>query len=628
MKHTYLTNTPLEQARELYLNELENAGMSYKVQTLATHLALGRVTACAVRARRCSPHYCACAMDGIALKAGVTFGAGEATPVTLRKSEYIPVDTGDPLPAGCDCVVMAEEVVDAQDGSVMLYSAAVPWQHVRQIGEDVSLGDMIAPSFTRITPALIGAFLAGGVNELEVVSEPCVAIIPTGDEIVGRDSEPDDGQIPEFNSAIFNAMLCEWGAKGRVYPVVRDDPELISGAIELAARECDAVIDIAGSSAGRDDYTKLCVERLGTVVLHGIAVKPGKPAVLGRIGSVPVVGVPGYPVSGIIIMEQIMAYVTAKLTCIPPREPEYIQAYASRRITSSLKYREYVRCRLSFAADKPVCIPMDRGAGVVSGFARASGLAEIPLNSEGAEAGQPVKVSLLGQKSELERSVCVLGSHDPLIDEIADILKRSGCGYSVISGHLGSMGGLLALKRGEARLCPTHLLDEQTGKYNESYISRLFPQGGVTLIKGVRRVQGIITAAGNPYGIKQFKDIAEKELSFVNRQRGSGTRVLLDYLLKESCTDSSCINGYEREEYTHTAVAASIANGSACAGMGIYSAAKLYNLDFIPLWDEQYDIAAADCGLEDEGVRLFLDALKSGELKKRLEQMGGYAFWD
>ena len=197
----------------------------------------------------------------------------------------------------------------------------------------------------------------------------------------------------------------------------------------------------------------------------------------------------------------------------------------------------------------------------------------------------------------------------------------------MVSGHLGSMGGLLALKRGEAQLCPTHLLDEETGVYNKAFIARLFPQGGVTLIKGVKRVQGIITAYGNPHGIRELKDIADKELSFVNRQKGSGTRVLLDYLLSRGGINAGSINGYSREEYTHTAVAASIANGSAAAGLGIYSAAKLYGLDFIKLWDEEYDIAVADSQLESEGVRLFLDALKSGQLRKRLEDMGGYDFW-
>lgn len=625
MAYQYLTNTPLETAVEEYLSVLEDLGMKYKTQQISVSEACGKITSKAVYAKICAPHYNACAMDGIALKASSTFGATETTPVAIQKEDFIFVDTGDPLPKEFDCVVMIEDVTKGDNGSVVLHSCAVPWQHIRQIGEDICAGDMILPSFTQVTPAAMGAMLAGGVMSLSVVKPPVVGIIPTGDEIISPSENPKEGEIIEFNSTIFSGILNTWGAKAKTYPIVLDKKELIINAVKKAVDECDVVILNAGSSAGREDFSRLAVENVGKVLYHGIAIKPGKPAILGYAGSVPILGVPGYPVSGIIVLEHILKPIIERLCKQNIDNDNVVNATVGRQMTSSLKYREFVRTRVGInEKGEYTAVPLSRGAGVVTSFVKADGIIDVPQDCEGYEAGQSVRVNLLRSEKELKNTMSIIGSHDPLIDEITDILKINYNNCFVASSHVGSMGGIMALKRGESHLGGVHLLDEQTGEYNVSYIKKYFPNGEVVLVRGVKRIQGIMVQKTNPQNIKGIEDIAQNNLSYVNRQKGSGTRILFDYLCNQKNIDKSKIYGYEREEFTHTGVAAQIVGKTAHAGLGIYSAAKTYDLDFIPVCNEEYDFLISKQALDNENVQRFLQVLSGDGLKKRLEKLGGY----
>jgi len=628
LKYEYLTNEDLDIAVESYIAVLKSEGLAPKAETIPVFRAAGRITAHAVYAHICAPHYNASAMDGIALMANVTFGATETTPVRLTEDQFIQVDTGDPMPEGTDAVVMIEDVV--RDGDdVLLYGAATPWQHVRQIGEDVCAGDMILPSYTEITPAALGAMLAGGVLEVDVVKAPVVGIIPTGDEIVTPCSDPKPGDIIEFNSTIFSGILESWGAEPRVYPIVKDIKEEIINAVETAVAECDAVIINAGSSAGRDDYSSLAVSTVGRMLYHGIAIKPGKPAILGYSQNKPILGVPGYPVSGIIVLEEILRPVIEIMTGRNLHRQTVIKASLGRVMTSPLKYREFVRARVGInEKGEYIATPLNRGAGVVTSFVKADGIIDIPQDCEGYEAGDIVEVTLLRPQSDIDNTLTIIGSHDPLIDEIIDVLRISDNESVVSSSHVGSMGAIMAIKRGEAQMGAIHLLDEETGAYNDSYIAKYFPNGGVKLEKGVKRVQGIMVAKGNPKGIKEFKDLAREGISYVNRQKGAGTRILCDFLLKENGMEPSDLYGYEREEFTHTSVAAQIASGTADAGLGIYSAAKTYDLDFIPVCDEEYDFLIDEKAYDSEKVQKFLAVLRSDEIKERLSRMGGYETWN
>lgn len=624
MGFEYLTNVPLDEARGEYLARLQENGFAGQTEMVSVRNAFGRITARAVYAAICAPHYAASAMDGIAVHAKDTFGATETTPVRLTPQQYMVVDTGDPVPEDCDAVIMVEDIVRGEDESVTIYAAAAPWQHIRQIGEDICAGEMILASYMEVTPAAIGAMIAGGVLEIEVIKKPVIGIIPTGDEIVAPCADPKPGDILEFNSSIFSAMVQEWGAEAKTYPIVPDRFDAIREMVARAADECDIVLLNAGSSAGREDYSVSVIRELGDVVYHGIAIKPGKPAILGLRGAVPILGVPGYPVSGIIVIEELLKPLVAEWFHSNMAPAQLATATLTRPVVSGLKYQEFVRVRMGEVGGKLTASPLSRGAGVVSSFMKADGILEVPQGTEGYEAGEEVQVRLLSTPEKLQNTLVVIGSHDPLLDEVADMMHRADPTVFMSSSHVGSMGGIMAIRRGEAHAGGCHLLDTETGVYNLSFLKKYFPNGGIRLVRCVGRQQGLMLAKGNPLDIKEFADIAKNGVRYVNRQKGSGTRVLMDYLCEQYAVNVSDIYGYEREELTHTSVAAQIANGSADAGMGIYSAAQLYDLDFLPICIEEYDLIIPDHAWETPVVQQLIATLKSPAFREKMLAMGGY----
>ncbi|MBR6702438.1 MAG: molybdopterin biosynthesis protein, partial [Clostridia bacterium] len=404
MKHNYLNNIPLDEAKRIYYEHLKKAGFASSAETVAVSDACGRIIRNAAYAHICSPHYNASAMDGIAVDSRITFGASEKTPVTLKPSDYTIVDTGDPLPDGCDAVIMVEDLIEAGDDKLQIISAVYPWQNVRQVGEDICMGDMIAPSGTELTPSLCGALLAGGITETEVIKRPLVGIIPTGDEIVAPTSDPRKGDIIEFNSTVFRGMIESFKADSKVYPITPDKKELIEAAVEKALRECDIVLISAGSSAGRDDYTSEIISSLGTVLVHGIAIKPGKPAVLGEAKNKPVIGIPGYPVSAIVIMDEIAGDIVSMYYGRERTKGETVKAVLSKKIVSSLKYTEYIRVSLGRIGGKISASPLARGAGVITSFTKADGVLLVPQDCEGIEAGEEVEIRLHRPLSEIENT--------------------------------------------------------------------------------------------------------------------------------------------------------------------------------------------------------------------------------
>ena len=624
MGFEYLTNIPLAKAREDYLQLLKSHGFGPKTEVIPVWDSCGRVTAHAVYAHICAPHYAASAMDGVAVSAKDTFGATETTPITLNADQFTVLDTGDPIPENCDAVIMVEDIVKNWDGTITIHAAAAPWQHIRQIGEDICAGEMILPSFVTVSPSAIGAMIAGGVLEIEVIRKPVVGIIPTGDEIIPPCTDPKPGDILEFNGSIFSAMVRSWGAEAHVYPIVPDKFDQIKAMVAKAASECDLVILNAGSSAGREDFSARVIRELGQVLYHGIAMKPGKPAILGCQGSKPILGVPGYPVSGIIVIEQLLKPLVDHWLKVPAAPQQYAKATLTRPVVSGLKYEEFVRVRMGYVGDKLMASPLSRGSGVVSSFMKADGILEVPQGLEGYEAGEEVTVRLLSPMDKLQNTVVVIGSHDPLLDELGDMIHVADSSVYMSSSHVGSMGGIMAIRRGEAHAAGCHLLNTETGEYNVSFMKKYFPRGGVKLIRCVGRQQGLMVAKGNPLNIQKFSDIANEGVRYVNRQKGSGTRILTDYLCKQENLDVSSIYGYDREELTHTSVAAQIVSGSADAGMGIYSAAKLYDLDFIPICIEEYDLIIPDHAWETPMVQEMIATMKTDSFKEKILALGGY----
>lgn len=626
MVYQYLSNTALDEALAAYVTAVKQNGFAAAVETLPVTPALsGRISAAPVLANIHAPHYPACAMDGIALDSALTNGAGDTTPVRLRTGQYVWVDTGDPLPPGTDAVIMVEDVVEEEEeGVISLYAAAAPWQHIRQIGEDINAGEMILPINTLITPAAIGAMLAAGVGTVLAYKPLKVGIIPTGDEIVNPKPDPKSGEIINFNTPVFAALIQEWGGESTCYPIVPDQFESICAMLEQASRENDMVLLNAGSSAGRDDLAAAVISQLGQVLYHGLAIRPGKPTILGSINNKPVLGIPGYPVSAIVVLREILRPLLYQAYGMTQPPEEQAEAILSRPIVSSLKYEEFVRIKLGQVGDKLIATPLKRGAGVISTLVQMDAMLRIPADSEGLAAGSRISVNLLKPRAQIANTLTVIGSHDPLLDTVANLLRQKYPGSFLSSSHVGSLGGIIAVKRGEAHLAGIHLLDEDSGEYNRGYVRQHFPHGGAALVKGVRRLQGLMVAKGNPLGIAGIADLIRPGLRYVNRQGGAGTRVLLDYLLKQAGIAPGAIYGYNREEFTHVAVATQIATGSADAGLGIYAAAAAAGLDFLPVANEEYDFLLAEEYLRHPLVEQFLEILRGAEFAAACALAGGY----
>ena len=637
----YLENTPLQEAVSRWLTRLEaeSALKPLPEETVSVVDALGRITAEAVVAKISSPFYHSSAMDGYAVRFADTFGASERTPKRLRIGvEAVPVDTGDPMPDGFSAVVMIEDVniVPALanegsdgDGSIEIISPATPWQHVRIIGEDIVATELVLPENQTIRPVDMGAMLAGGYTDVKVRRKPKVTIIPTGDEIVEPGSPLKKGDIIEYNSRILGGLVTEWGGECIRHGIVPDDPSELKKAVLDACSKGDIVVINAGSSAGSEDFTAGVIRELGEVLLHGVNIKPGKPVVLGIVNGKPVLGIPGYPVSAYITFNLFVKPIVYKRLGLDIRKPEVLGTKISRQVASQPGQEEFIRVKIGKVGDTFISTPLSRGAGVLMSLVRADGFVRIPAMSEGIGAGSEVDVELLRSREEIENTVVCIGSHDNALDLLANILKKRYPGYSLSSAHVGSMGGLMALKKGEAHMAGTHLLDEETGEYNVSFIKKILSDKKISLINLVYREQGLLVLKGNPKNIKGFDDLTRKDVVFVNRQAGAGTRLLTDKSLKERGIDPHAVKGYEREEYTHMGVASAVLTGVADTGLAILASARALNLDFIPVAKERYDIAVPREFLELEMVRALLTIIREDrEFREIVSSLGGYDISD
>lgn len=613
----YIGNTRPDEARRAYLDAL---GLMQKTEVIPVTESFGRITARAVFAELSSPSYNCAAMDGIAVIAGVTKEARPQNPVRLIENEtFVYVNTGNPVDEPYDAVIMKEDVILEEEG-LTIYSAAVPWQHVRPIGEDIVATEMILPKGHKIRPFDLGSLLSGGVRELEVIRRPVVTILPTGTEIVESADQVKKGRIQDSNSHMLAALTLEAGGLPNRLPPSPDDYELLKDTIRKAAEESDMVLVGAGSSAGTKDFTARIVQELGEVVVHGIAIKPGKPSILGKIGPTPVIGVPGYPVSSYISFVEFAQPVISGLSGEKPDEV-LVDATLNTDVHSSLKNREFIRVSLHYEDGTFRATPTKSGAGVSMSLVRSDGIGIIEREVEGLNRGEAIKVRLLRPVEDVKARLTITGSHDIAIDVLGNLMP-------VNSTHVGSMGGVLAMRRKEALLSPIHILDELDGSYNVNILKTYFPGDTHVIIRGPGRIQGLMVKKGNPDDIQGLSDLTREGVIFMNRQRGSGTRIFMDHLLKEQGIDPSAISGYEREATTHTSVAAAVAEGGATVGAGVYSAAQALGLDFIPLGQEQYDFLAARDSLDDPRILEFIRHLTSVEFQTELEQRGGYILED
>jgi putative molybdopterin biosynthesis protein len=586
-------------------------GFPYTHSTVPVPLAesVGRITAGPIFARYSVPEIHLSAMDGIAVVSGETRGASEQHPVTLPRAAR--VNTGNVVPPGYDSVIMIEDVWEA-DGKYTIRKAVAPWQHVRPAGEDLAESEMVVPASHRIRSHEIGALATYGITHLEV-NAVRIGLVPTGSELVAAGTRPMPGQVVESNTVMAKAMLEERGASCTRYPFVEDNPEKIRDAISRAVRENDIVIVSAGSSAGTKDYTADVIDGLGEVLVHGVAIKPGKPVIIGRIDNKPVIGLPGYPLSALtVIREIVLPFLRNRGLFVP--EPATIRAHITTSIAKDIGSDEFILCTLGKVGGRWVVSPQSKGAGVQMAGVRANAYLRVPRESEGFDAGSDVEARLMVPEPEAAGALLITGSHDPVIDHLANLIRPKG--VTLLSTHAGSMGGILALKKDECHAAPAHLLADD-GSYNTGYIQKYLPGTPVDLICIAERQQGIVSKDG-----LGFRNLPGR--LFINRQKGSGTRMLLDYELKKAGIDPASIPGYEREVTTHIAVALAVKSGEAEAGMCVYSAAKALGLPFVPVAHERYELAFRREHAGDPRLMELIGAIRSGAFREILARLGGY----
>lgn len=790
-RSVYLHDIPLDEAWARFTGALVEAGLwqPFPGEDVPLSEALGRITAEPVWAAVSAPHYHASAMDGYAVRARDTEGASETSPITLTVIEddaeververpAKAVNTGHPMPPWANAVIMIEHAQPQGEHELLIRASAAPWQHVRQMGEDMVATELVLPANHRLRPVDLGAMAGSGHATVSVRRRPRVAIIPTGSELVSIESveatggRPEPGRIIEYNSLVLAAQVEQWGGQATRWPIVPDDYESIKAAVVEAARTHDLVLVNAGSSAGSEDYTAHVIAELGRVLVHGIAVRPGHPVIFGLVGAsppppsssspqveggtggeaartpqtgqlreklkplarqkrreptpaedrlwqslrdrqiggmkfrrqhvigqfvvdfycpeanlivevdgpiheytpeedsirrayleglgmrilrvtndevthdleavlarirteagrylhriphpIPVIGVPGYPVSAALTGEIFIEPLLSRWLGQPPAEPLTLQATISRKVVSPPGDDDYVRVTVGQVGDKVIATPLARGAGVITSLVRADGIVRIPRFSEGVDAGTEVTVHLYRTPQQIARTIVAIGSHDITLDLLAQFIAERAPGHRLSSANVGSLGGLVALRRGEAHLAGSHLLDPETGDYNWRYIDQYLTGRDVTLVTLVRREQGLIVPPGNPQAIESLDDLAREDVTFVNRQRGAGTRLLLDYELGQRGIDPAQVRGYEREEYTHLAVAAAVAGGTASCGLGVRAAARALGLDFVTVGWERYDLVIPREHYESDLLKPLLALLHDEEFRAAVAALAGY----
>jgi putative molybdopterin biosynthesis protein len=646
----YLHDIPLSQAQARLEEALQDAGLWKLLRVEEIPLnehAVGRVTAEPVWAKISSPHYHASAMDGFAVRSWQTDGALTTAPVTLKYGDQtVYIDTGDPLPDWANAVIPIENTEPLDENgeifedaraphAIRIREAVTPWSHVRPMGEDMVATQLVLPAGHTLRPADLGALAGSGHSTVVVAQRPKVAVIPTGTELVSIGEPVKRGDIIEYNSMVMAAQINLWGGEATRFPITPDVFQEIQEQVSRAAHDHDLILLNAGSSAGSEDFSAQVVESLGELLVHGVAVRPGHPVILGMVkrplGSaetlkvselVPIIGVPGYPVSAALTGEIFVEPLLAKWLGRRPAEPIEIEATLTRKLVSPPGDDDFVRVAVGKVGERTLAAPLSRGSGVITSLVRADGIVVVPSGSQGMPAGEKVNVRLYRSPKEIERTIFAIGSHDMTLDVMAQFLATRE--RRLTSANVGSQGGLIALRRREAHMAGSHLLDPESGQYNLPFIQQYLPDVPVTVIALVGREQGLYVPKGNPKSIKSLVDLTNPEVRYLNRQRGAGTRVLLDYHLEKNDISPEDIQGYDQEEFTHLAVAAAVASGRADCGLGIAAAAYALDLEFISLFNERYDLIVPVEHLESPLLDPLMDLLTDSAFRKLIASFPGY----
>jgi len=596
-------------------------------ELIPTYQSKGRITTRPVYAKCSNPPFVCSAMDGYATMFEKTLEADMVHPLSLMKgSDAVHVNTGDAMPDGMNAVVIKEEVEESGQ-YIVIRKPLFLWQNVRMIGEDIIEGDMLVPTNHTMGIFDTGMLISAGVTHVHVRRIPKILIIPTGKELIDvYDVSSDTGshgrRLIDFNSYLLAEMAGETGFHATRHAIIADRKELRE-VVDRSVNDYDVLMINAGSSAGDEDYTEDVIRELGALVFHGISMMPGRPAVFGIVNNKPVFGIPGYPVSAAVSFQSFLEPVYERLTSSKIHK-RYVPCLTPYKIPSRIGMEEIVRVNIQKHHGRYYAFPLPRGASIFSSMARADGLIRIPGNIEGYEEDEEIYCQLLKDEGDIANRIHIVGSHDLSLDIMRDLMKKAHPETDLLSTHTGSLSGILAVKKGVADLCTTHIYDDRENVYNIPVIERYLAGENVILLHIAKRQQGLVVQKGNPKGIAGIEDVGREDIKFINRQFGSGTRILIDLLLREKGIRKEAIHGYEREESSHTAIGIMVRESVADAGVAIYAVAKLFSLDFIPLAEEEYDLVVTGAFAEDQRFTKLMAIIRSDLFKKRLEEIGGY----
>ncbi len=624
----YLHKSSLEEAQKIWYELITS--LDRVTEKIDVKNAEGRISSEQVRARRSAPHFYASAMDGFAVKAEETEEINERSPEEFKLSEdAVEVNTGSPVPNEFNAVIKIEEVQVVDSETIRIFQSVPPWHNIRSVGESVLQGEQILCAEEEITPYHVGALLEAGVLEVEVFSQPDLSIIPTGDEIVPPENEPARGELVDFNSAMLTSAGESLGAKVNSYQICPDDPDLIKEKLLQAVKTSDIIAVIAGSSAGSRDYTANIIENTGEVLVHGVDIMPGKPLLLGKISSTPIIGLPGYPLSCLLDYELFLKQALKYMQGHNFSRPVYKEAVLKRKVSSSPGRIEFLRVNLR-PDDKEgyIAAVRRRGSATMKSLLQADGYLKIPANREGLDAGETGEVIPLKSDREISQGLVLIGSNDPALEELRNLLHSEDIKIDLRLQAKGSQAGIHSLLKGESDIAAAHLLDQNSGEYNVPYLQELADNDYELLTLAWRR-QGLIFKPGSKGAdIDNLKDLANSRLVFINRQRGAGTRILLDYKLSQQGISAGDIEGYNREEYTHAAVAQAVASGGADVALGIKAAAEAFNLDFKPLFTERFELIYPASCKDNWRLQELRQTINSSIFEQKLKDLGGYILED
>ncbi len=618
MKRDYYLKSVNEEEALSVLDNLFSEHYETQSEVISVYNSIGRVPFKSLYANVSSPSYNASAMDGIATKSKLTYEASETNPITLYNIQYIEVNTGNVVPLEYDTVIMIEDV-EFLDESIKIIKSHALFENIRPIGEDIVKGELVVPKYQKITPIIIGALLSSGITKIEVIKQPKICIIPTGDEIVKSSEDIKDGDIIDSNSYFMKNELELLGAEVKILPPQIDDYDTLTKVITKSTELYDFIIIGAGSSAGSKDFTYQVIKNNGTLYVHGISIKPGKPSIIGEINNKIIIGIPGYPVSTYISFHLLVDHLMNLFTKQRNTKKQTIKAKLSRRVYSSLKNKEYIRVQLGNVNNETIASPLKRGAGIQMSLLKSDGFLIVDRNIEGYERNQMVDITLPVREPNTTQTLVAIGSHDIILDVINDCMHDDG--FKLASSHVGSFGGVLAIKNKESHISPIHILSKNN-TYNKHIISEYLDKD-YHLIEGIKRRQGLFVKVGNPCNIRGISSL-KGDVTFVNRQKGSGTRILLDQLLLKTSVKAENIKGYDYELSTHTQVAAAVLSDRYDTGLGIESVAKRYNLEFIELAMESYDFLIHKDTMKLESYKAFIKVIKSDDFRNKINTYEGY----